>query len=139
VGYLIRAIYLSEVNIISNNILDEIRKIHSVANERNKKANISGVLLFSDRFFLQLLEGPRLAVTECLGRILNDDRHDRIRLCSVEEISARLFGEWSMRLVSGVPVFRLKQDQRTFDPSEASADDLLRMIIDGCTNDQRGS
>ena len=135
-GQLIRAVYISELDIPSNRILDEIRKIHEIAVSRNSSNNISGVLLFTDRFFLQLLEGPRLAVTECLGRILNDDRHDRIRLSSVEEVSARMFGEWNMRLVSGDPVFRLNPHQRTFDPSEATADDLLRMIIAGCKIDQ---
>lgn len=131
-GLLVRAVYLSEVNIAASELLTQIRAIHETATRRNREAGLSGVLLFSDRFFLQLLEGPRLSLTETLGRILADHRHDNIRLCSAQEVHTRMFPSWSMRLVNGNPHFRLHKDQRTFDPSCASADEILELIVRGC-------
>lgn len=129
---LIRALYLSEVNIAANELLAQIRAIHKASVRRNGEAGITGVLLFTDRFFLQLLEGPRVRVTETLGRILVDHRHDTIRLCSVHEADTRVFPSWSMRLVHADPNFRLSKDQRVFDPSLASADEVLDLIVRGC-------
>lgn len=131
-GLLIRAVYLSEVNIAGKALLPQIRAIHEVATRRNGEAGITGVLVFSDRFFLQLLEGPRLRVTETLGRILADQRHDNIRLCLAEEVSRRMFPNWAMRLVDRDPNFRLNERQQVFDPSTASADEILAMIVRGC-------
>lgn len=131
-GLLIRAVYLSEVNIAGSELLPEIRAIHAVATTRNGEAGITGVLLFSDRFFLQLLEGPRLRVTETLGRIFADHRHNNIRLCRAEEVSSRMFPNWSMRLVNRDPNFRLSDSQQVFDPSIASADEIMAMIVRAC-------
>ena len=89
-GLLIRVVYLSEVNIASGDLLPQLRAIHDVSTHHNREADISGVLLFSHRFFVQLLEGPRLRVTETLGRILADHRHDNIRLCLAREVHAPL-------------------------------------------------
>ena len=131
-GLLIRAVYLSEVNIAGSELLPQIRAIHEVATRRNGEAGITGVLLFSDRFFLQMLEGPRLRVTETLGRIFADHRHDNIRLCRAEEVHSRMFPNWSMRLVDRDPNFRLNDRQQVFDPSMASADEIVAMIVRGC-------
>lgn len=137
-GLLIRVVYLSEVNIASGDLLPQLRAIHDVSTHHNREADISGVLLFSHRFFVQLLEGPRLRVTETLGRILADHRHDNIRLCLAREVHARMFRSWSMRLVNGDPNFRLNDTQRTFDPSLATADEIMEMIERGCMPDGQG-
>jgi hypothetical protein len=134
-GLLIHAVYLSEVNIASGDLLRQVRAIHEVALRRNGATDVSGALLFSDRFFVQVLEGPRMAVTETLGRILADPRHDNIRLSLVQEVTSRMFGNWSMRLVNGASAFRVMGDQRTFDPSLATASELLDMLVRGCLAD----
>ncbi len=130
-GLLIRAVYLSEVNIASGDLLPQLRLIHDVATRRNASKNITGALLFSDRFFVQVLEGARLGVTETLGRILCDPRHDNIRLSLVQEVSSRMFPLWSMRLVNGDPVFRVMYEHKTFDPTLATATELLDMVVRG--------
>ena len=47
--------------------------------------------------YMQLLEGPREALTATLARIVADDRHLEVSLVHCGDASERLFPHWSMR------------------------------------------
>ncbi len=63
----------------------------------NRRDEVTGALLCHGALYLQWLEGPHLAVTATLGRILSDPRHERIELLCCHEASARLFPDWDLR------------------------------------------
>lgn len=67
------------------------------ARRHNGRAGITGALICRADLFMQLLEGPREAVTATFGRILRDDRHVEVALVSTADAEARLFPDWSMR------------------------------------------
>ncbi len=67
------------------------------ARRHNRENCITGALICRADLFLQLLEGPRAAVTRTFGRILQDDRHLDVALIHVDDIETRLFAEWDMR------------------------------------------
>lgn len=71
--------------------------ILDASRSRNRKAGITGTLISRPDLFLQLLEGPRQAVSDTFARIVKDGRHDAILLVQMAEASGRLFPDWEMR------------------------------------------
>lgn len=63
----------------------------------NTRDGITGALICRADLFLQMLEGPRDAVTATFARIVRDDRHVEVMLVSCADIPARLFPAWAMR------------------------------------------
>lgn len=74
-----------------------LNKILSVARRRNAQDQITGALICRADLYLQMLEGPRNAVTATFHRIMSDDRHLNVALIGCIDIKTRLFPEWSMR------------------------------------------
>ncbi len=75
------------------------------ARAKNQTLGVTGVLLYHEGSFLQVLEGPRRIVARLLAQIDEDPRHDRIRLLRHQEIAVRRFETWAMgflRSVEGV-------------------------------------
>jgi hypothetical protein len=68
----------------------------TASRNKNYLAGITGLLLFKDGNFMQLLEGPEPAVRAVLGKIKSDSRHRGIRVLMEEEIPERKFSDWSM-------------------------------------------
>jgi hypothetical protein len=75
---------------------DVLRDILTVSRARNEEAGVTGLLLYSDESFLQLLEGDAAAVADTYSRIKADGRHDVMRLLVHGPSDARLFPDWSM-------------------------------------------
>lgn len=73
-----------------NNILAKSRR-------NNERDGITGALICRADLFLQMLEGPREAVTKTFHRILGDDRHLDVMLVGSGDIKTRLFPKWHMR------------------------------------------
>lgn len=67
------------------------------ARRRNEANGITGSLVCRADLFLQILEGPRLAVTETMGRILRDDRHVDVAILHCGDTPDRMFPTWTMR------------------------------------------
>jgi hypothetical protein len=91
---LIQLIYISRPFGFDAGTLDDIlvsARRHNAAN------NLTGALICRDDVFLQMLEGPRIQVTETFGRILRDDRHLEVSLLWSGDTPFRTFPEWSMR------------------------------------------
>ncbi|MNL34573.1 Blue light- and temperature-regulated antirepressor YcgF [compost metagenome] len=78
----------------------DIRNILEVSRKNNAQENITGLLVFREGFFLQLLEGTEEAVKKVLGNIMMDDRNHSLRVL-IEANGERLFGEWSMAYIDG--------------------------------------
>ena len=112
---LVRLLYASRpATPISAPILDDILA-QSRAN--NPEQGITGILCFSDTFFLQVLEGGRNEVCETYNKIVRDDRHREVRILSYAEISERRFGSWTMGQVNIAkvnPALLLKYSEKPF-------------------------
>ena len=66
------------------------------AREKNHRLGITGLLLYKDGDFIQLLEGERAAVREVFGAIKADPRHSGVIVLLEGEAEGRLFADWSM-------------------------------------------
>lgn len=78
---------------------DELQQLLSVARRNNEAFDVSGVLLFKDQTFLQVLEGKRDAVHELYTKIERDPRHNNVLLLAKSEIEERNFADWKMGFV----------------------------------------
>jgi hypothetical protein len=63
---------------------------------RNVATEITGVLLYCNGNFMQVLEGPRPAVQETFQRIEFSTRHRELVELVSEPIETREFSQWSM-------------------------------------------
>lgn len=73
-------------------LLDLMRK----ACGKNQLLGLTGMLLYKDGSFIQLLEGEQSVVRELYRRIIGDPRHSAATLVMEEEVPERLFSDWSM-------------------------------------------
>jgi hypothetical protein len=91
----------------------------------NDNAGVTGLLLFKDHRFLQLLEGPEPAVREKMRLIVEDARHHEVRVLLEEHIPARQFPEWTMGYAADdtlrhadMPGYRTTFDDIDFIPDD---------------------
>jgi hypothetical protein len=92
--FLVRLIYTSKTS--SHFAPEDIENILEKARINNRKNNVTGLLCFNNKFFLQCLEGSRQTVNNTYHQILNDKRHSDIIMLSYSEIVEREFEQWSM-------------------------------------------
>ena len=70
----------------------------------NAAHGLTGVLLYNEREFLQLLEGPRAHVHAVFARIARDPRHNTVVKLADGPIAKRQFAQWSMGFRAVQPV-----------------------------------
>jgi hypothetical protein len=108
----------------------------------NPKAGLTGLLVFRDNTFLQLLEGPPEQVTRVYGSISTDPRHRDLELLVDRQVEQRSFPDWSMgfeevnevALNSWPGLSHVLQPPRT--PAEwASQPDLALAFFNACHED----
>ena len=83
-------------NTESDLALGELDDLLTVSRRNNELMGITGLLLFIDGGFLQILEGEERAVRELYTRIAKDPRHRNLRLMLDRENPGRAFPDWSM-------------------------------------------
>lgn len=88
-------IYVSDLR-DKNQDEGELSNILESAVRHNTEDDITGMLLYSDGNFLQVLEGNKEAVQKTYDRIHLDPRHKNILLLTEEEVDERHFTNWSM-------------------------------------------
>ena len=76
--------------------LQQLEELLAFSRRRNHSEGLSGLLLYEDGSFLQVLEGPEGAVRRTFQRIERDPRHHRVTRVFGDHRSARMFPEWSM-------------------------------------------
>jgi len=124
---LVRLLYVSQpvgpvTTTVTTSILEK-------SNIYNKSKNITGVLCQGSGLWLQVLEGERHEVNILYSRIMASRHHHDIELLSMEEISQRQFGQWSMALVhlsKDDPMVQMAHPE--FDPYTASAKQAFLLL-----------
>jgi hypothetical protein len=91
---LIHCIYASKASPLFEE--HTIPKLLEVARCNNTRRGITGMLLYIEGNFFQVLEGDEAAVTEVFGCICDDARHCRVTQIIREPIFERAFSEWTM-------------------------------------------
>jgi hypothetical protein len=101
---LVELSYLSEA-VSDMSFLGLMRLLES-ARAYNQNNSITGILLYDNQQFGQIIEGERANVMKAWKRIQDDKRHHRIELLEIREIEERSFPEWLLRFYGGESLTR---------------------------------
>jgi hypothetical protein len=113
----------------------EIEAILETARERNRQDYITGALWFDGEFFIQVLEGGRVKLTETYNRIACDPRHKNIVLAQCVPIFERSYSDWSMAFYADTRENRNRIKryvaQDFLDPRPMPPESMLKLLSDG--------
>ena len=94
---LIQLVYVSAATV--NFSSEDLDTLLDKARANNAALDVSGMLLFHEGTFLQVLEGSKQNVDMLYNKIALDTRHGNVLLLATREIDERNFGDWSMGFV----------------------------------------
>ncbi|MCR9218983.1 MAG: BLUF domain-containing protein [Alphaproteobacteria bacterium] len=78
---------------------DDLWALLDDARARNQAVGLTGVLLYDEGAYLQVLEGRPEAIDRLLASIACDPRHVDMTILGDESDRPRLFGDWSMAFI----------------------------------------
>lgn len=87
---------LYQSNAVSSMTEPELRTMLLQARSYNAQHHLTGILLYSDGRFVQLLEGEEQAVRQLYAKIQRDPRHSQVVTVSEGPGPGRRFADWSM-------------------------------------------
>lgn len=73
-----------------------LHNLLTVARNNNKRLEITGMLLYADKRFIQVLEGEKQTVLSLYNTIQKDSRHFNSKIVLETEIDKRNFPGWTM-------------------------------------------
>ena len=94
---LVQLIYCSVASHMFSN--EELAGLLRLARKNNAKEDITGMLLYSEGSFFQVLEGEEEKIRHLFRTIKNDERHHSITIVIQEPIAERSFADWTMGYV----------------------------------------
>lgn len=100
---------------------DDLYEILDQSKRNNAPKDITGILLYRNGYFIQVLEGEENTVMKLYEKIGKDNRHRNVLMIEKAPIEERAFGEWTMGF----------RNLDKVDPSEHPGyNDLLTKPID---------
>jgi hypothetical protein len=102
----------------------DIAPLIRTAAASNQKCGVSGLLLYDNNMVLQVLEGPRQAVSPLFLRIAADPRHSDVTLVDARSIDQPCYPQWGMTLLGDALKTRAlwsSDDGAPFNPFEMRA------------------
>lgn len=75
---------------------EDLTDILAASRRNNPKRNVTGMLLYSDGGFIQVLEGPKEQVLALYEHIEQDPRHSSTIKLAEGAVEERSFSEWEM-------------------------------------------
>jgi len=103
----------------------ELDRILEASRRNNPPRDITGLLVFANGVFIQVLEGPSMGVHKLFETICDDSRHQDVAMLGEYIGQDRIFTKWSMGFL-----------QSTFDeltritdsPNMIGRDDILSLL-----------
>ena len=74
----------------------DLEKILTDARAGNEARDVTGVLVYVDGVFFQILEGDQAVVRNLMANIKNDTRHQSVKVFYEAQVDVRAFESWSM-------------------------------------------
>lgn len=122
---------------------EQLLEILEESRVKNAVCGITGLLLYGDGVFFQVLEGAEPDVRARYARIEKDRRHQGLLVAVEREVEERSFGSWSMgytpldpELLKGVDA--LIPLERTGNPiNQVDCDRLIGLLVESFMINQR--
>jgi len=136
---LVQLIYVSD---LVNGDESQMAAIVSSSVRHNPENGITGMLLYSQGNFLQVLEGEQAAVDATYARICQDPRHHNTVMLAQEPVKERHFAQWSMgfrrlspehaaSLPQYAPFFQFGFDAQAIQAKPGVALEMLQLFSQG--------
>lgn len=114
---------------------EDLLDIMVSAQEKNSSKQISGLLIFHNNKFFQLIEGAAEEVDSLFAKIKHDERHMGIETLLYQSSPSRVMPTWVMGFSSDMPLGEEMSDQAFFVPMDelvmicATLPDSVRKIF----------
>ncbi len=115
-------------NLAGEETRDDLNRILKKAETNNSRDGITGVLLYKNRQFFQVLEGSERDVKCCFERISSDRRHRSIYTLWSKPALQRNFPSWSASMSGD---FKMPQEFSGFCEEQGKVMSLLNQDIAG--------
>ena len=129
---LIRLVYASTAQSAVD--LNEFKRILLQAQANNHRRDLTGMLAFNSKIFLQALEGSREQINDLYSKLMRDPRHKAVTLLSYKEIEERHWANWSMGFAApnsdNRALFLKYSQQSVFNPYTMKADAVEKMLME---------
>jgi len=89
-----RIIYKSRAK--PNFSASDLSALLGVSQRNNNRSGVTGLLIYTKGYFLQVLEGVDRSVDETFSRIKSDGRHEGCKVVKEQQIFEPDFGQWLM-------------------------------------------
>ncbi|TRY32876.1 BLUF domain-containing protein [Aliiglaciecola sp. M165] len=88
----------------------------------NRRKNLTGILLYCNKRFIQVLEGPEENVEALYEKILRDPLHKHCRVLCKNTVAERAFKEWEMgfKRLSSLDFGAFRGYSKFFEQEDAS-------------------
>ena len=141
----IRITYASRAtfNPFSSQTSHEINQILQSARRNNPQVGVVGALYYGNRCFFQCLEGRQRDVERLLAKLVNDPRHQDVKVIDQKSIERPMFQQWEMKFANmdqEVRQFLREHNLVKFDPygfDAAMSDELVSMLYQAEVVDQK--
>lgn len=111
---------------------DSLTSLLTAARQRNRLHDVSGILAFNSEYFLQAIEGSRVALSQLYSNLVRDPRHSRLLLLAFEPIDNRAFSDWTMGFAaadaSRRQLYMRHGSSSRFDPYQLTANGALALL-----------
>lgn len=114
-----------------NDLKDLLQRIRN----KNEARRITGMLLYLDPFFIQVLEGEEAMINGLFNLIKQDSRHHKVSLIYKKPIDDRSFSNWTMgfskisheniETIEGFSDFLHRPTPESYKFSHSEVDELL--------------
>lgn len=107
----------------------EVGRIVEAAQRRNVARGITGVLVFGNGVFFQLIEGPAAEIRKLIATLQSDPRHcDVVSLDLCEERRERLYPNWEMERVTADDIRAVLNDALESSKDQDNVAALKRIL-----------
>ena len=117
-----------------------LKSLLAKCRQNNERRNITGILLYLDPFFIQILEGDKAVVEALFDTIKSDARHQKVRIIYQKPIEVRSFPNWTMgfnkisdenvEVVEGFSDFWQRPISDFFSDSPSEIEKMLEHFLD---------
>jgi Sensors of blue-light using FAD len=127
-----RLIYVSTA--LDSVDLNEFKRILATAQTNNAARDLTGMLAFNSKVFLQALEGSREAINDLYSKLVRDPRHFNLMLLKYAPIEVRNWSNWSMGFAApnadNRALFLKYSNQSVFNPYGMPGDNAEKLLIE---------
>jgi hypothetical protein len=108
---------------------DQLQELLRVARRHNKQLNVTGIMVYGNERFMQVLEGEEATVRALYEHIKLDARHHHVIAYADKPITHRAFAEWTMAFQAATPQ-EFEEMAGYLVPSEIAVDTLRLPLPD---------